>query len=330
MDAPYQILGGVAGRAMHVMKANQVGNIPIAKKYGHTIPNVRLIQHVALPVSKFNTGFFQYAFIGSHPSEPEPGHDTCDIVGYRTFRRPQSLRVSAEPLIHEFARPPKLLLRILGKPEYDGHISIVDLTVDQQRKYWMIERRRGYLDGSFILTSTIFRYHVANGFQYKTAERNFVGLIEPASLLNQLLRPSILIHPGQGPPHLDIAKILFAVSERIAPFVKFEVSGIRLQHGCHRNGKEPLSNHRALGMAQVRGRLECKIQHFVPCLIARILLQLQHQRRNEVERLMNLRKFARKRGHSKVILRGMQVSPGHHISISNDIFVERLMHVPQE
>src|SRR5215471_13970302 len=110
---------------------------------------------MTLAVSKMNAGLLQYSLIGGHPSKPEPRHNACNIIGNRTFRRPQPMRVFAEPLMYKLARSAELFFRIFGKAKSDWHITIADLTVDQQREKRVIERRCRNFDRPLVLSAAI-------------------------------------------------------------------------------------------------------------------------------------------------------------------------------
>src|SRR5262245_450964 len=106
----------------------------------------------------------------------------------------------------------------------------------------MVEGGSRYLDASLILHAAVLRNDRSNGVHDKLAQPGLVVFREISSFPNQLFGPPVLIHPGQGPPYLDIPNILIRegmVPGRIAPpLIQFEVAWKRLQHGSNWNRKE--------------------------------------------------------------------------------------------
>src|SRR5207344_162445 len=103
-------------------------------KHRDAVANPGVIHPMALPISKVNARLCQDAFIRGHPSKSKLRHDTGDVIRYRSLRWPQAIRIPAKALVHELARPAKLLDSIFRKAEFDRHIPIVHPAVDKQRK----------------------------------------------------------------------------------------------------------------------------------------------------------------------------------------------------
>ena len=143
-----------------------------------------------------------------------------------------------------------------------------------------------------------------------------------------------MVEPCEAPPDLNIAYVLIGKGMTpgwiISAFMQFEIPRERLQHRPDRDGKETVENRCAVFFSQVTDRFEGQIERCIVRAAIGILFQLQYKRRNEIERLMNVRKFFDERRHSKVILRSMQVRPRHHIGFAHQIFVKRLVHVPEK
>ena len=59
-------------------------------------------------------------------------------------------------------------------------------------------------------------------------------------------------------------------------------------------------------------------------------LELHEQRRHEVERQLHLRKLAHQRGHPVVVLQPVHAYPRQHVLAGCEVFVVRLVHVPED
>ncbi len=60
-----------------------------------------------------------------------------------------------------------------------------------------------------------------------------------------------------------------------------------------------------------------------------VVLDLRDQRRNEVESLVNVGKLIQQFDHPVVVFEGVQPNPGKTVLTRNQIFVERLMLMPE-
>src|SRR5436190_21286569 len=143
-----------------------------------------------------------------------------------------------------------------------------------------------------------------------------------------------MIEPYETPPNLDIAYILVGksvVPRRVArPFMQFEIPRKWPQHRADRNGKESFDDGCLVFSSQVADRFEGEIERGIARAVLGVVLQLQKKRWNEIERLMNFRKLFGQRRHSEVVLRSVQVSPRHNVALAYQVFVKRLVHVPEK
>src|SRR5262249_51982604 len=123
---------------------------------------------------------------------------------------------------------------------------------------------------------------------------------------------------------------LIMAGSMAAVFVQFEVAGKRLHHGTHRYREKLIENDGAIPLIEVCSWLERELEQWVSSFFAAILFKLQNKRRDQIERLVNFGKFSRQCSHSKIVLGRVQIRPRHDVRVANDIFIERLMHVPEE
>ena len=77
-------------------------------------------------------------------------------------------------------------------------------------------------------------------------------------------------------------------------------------------------------------RLRHQIKKWIVRVARDVILNLGHQRRNKVEVLMDLGKLVQQLHHSVVVLEGVQPDPGKAILAGDHVFVERLVHVPEQ
>ena len=61
-----------------------------------------------------------------------------------------------------------------------------------------------------------------------------------------------------------------------------------------------------------------------------VILNLADQRRNQVESLVDVGKFVEQLDHAVIIFEGMQANPGQTVFARDQVFVERLMLVPED
>ncbi len=81
-----------------------------------------------------------------------------------------------------------------------------------------------------------------------------------------------------------------------------QVGGIRL--------KKILQGKLALGKRQLLSRLGGHAQKRILCRSGNVVLDLHHQRRHNIEVLMNIRKFVQQFDHAVIIFESVQSDPG--------------------
>ena len=151
--------------------------------------------------------------------------------------------------------------------------------------------------------------------------------------LNQFLiaRQQIFIEPNQKMINLQIAKVLrretflarlHSVQFQIARIARNQAVVIRLE--------EILQNEVLLRLAQLFGGRERAIEKRIGRFSRSIFVDLRDHRRHQVERFVNRRKFGENLNHSGVVFERVEPRPRQFVLSGPQIFVERLMHVPQK
>ena len=82
--------------------------------------------------------------------------------------------------------------------------------------------------------------------------------------------------------------------------------------------------------AEVGRRLEAQLQETVVGAVLGERLELDEQRRHEIERDADVRKLPEERHHAVVVLEGMEPHPRQDVLVGDEVFVERLVHVPED
>ena len=85
-----------------------------------------------------------------------------------------------------------------------------------------------------------------------------------------------------------------------------------------------------VGVGQLRRRFEAEIEIRIARPVGRELLELDEQRRHQVERDPHVRKFAKERHHAVVVLQRVQSHPRQDVLAGHEVLVIRLVHVPQQ
>ena len=110
----------------------------------------------------------------------------------------------------------------------------------------------------------------------------------------------------------------FAVT-RIAPD---QVLGIRL--------KQILQRKATLSLRQVLRRLRGNHQERVLRRARNVIFNLHHQRRNEIEVLMNVGEFIQQLHHAVIVFERVQAHPRQAIFACDQIFIKRLVLMPKK
>jgi hypothetical protein len=94
--------------------------------------------------------------------------------------------------------------------------------------------------------------------------------------------------------------------------------------------KQILQREPPLLFRQFPGGLAGHLQKRILGLARNIILNLRNQRRHQIERLMHLRELVQQLHHPVVVFQSMQARPGQTILPRHQVFVERLVLMPQD
>ena len=166
---------------------------------------------------------------------------------------------------------------------------------------------------------------------------------EVLALLNQGgdlgLVQKVLVEPGELRQHLQVGIVagdevrlrpLRAIAGRAIAFPQLAIARIAPNH-VHRVRLEQILQREApLGRRQLRRRLGHQVKKRIVRVARDVILDLCHQRRNQVEVLVDVGKLVQQFHHPVVVLEGVQPDPGKAILAGDHVFVERLVHVPEQ
>ena len=93
--------------------------------------------------------------------------------------------------------------------------------------------------------------------------------------------------------------------------------------------EEPLHDVDAIVRGPIADRLERELEVAVQGAVD-VVLDLLEQRRHQIESLMDARVLAQDGHHVEVVLDPVQPYPRHEVPAGQPIFIERLVHVPNE
>ena len=93
--------------------------------------------------------------------------------------------------------------------------------------------------------------------------------------------------------------------------------------------KKILQREAAFVVREIFGRPGRNFEKWIMRRSVDVVLNLRDQRWDKVESLVNIGKLVQQFHHAVVVFQGMQANPGKAVFTRNQIFVERLMLVPQ-
>ncbi len=156
---------------------------------------------------------------------------------------------------------------------------------------------------------------------------------------NVLLFLKVLVEPPDLRQHLQVGEILrqkilvrfLRHASRAAKLLEqLAIARISPDHINGMSLKQILQRKPAFLLRQFLCRPARHQQERVLRLSRNVILNLQDQRWHEVECLMHLGKFIQQLHHPVVVLQGMQPRPGQPVLPGHQVFIERLMLMPQD
>ena len=241
-------------------------------------------------------------------------------VRHRPFGGPEPRGRPAEQALVARTRARELLGGVLGMPERPArHRRLrmraqVDVRVAQQRQDRVVERRGRQLHLAALLRRAVGRNHAPEDLELDRPEDELVVFAEVASLGDQRPHARVvvevgLVDPGQLVPDLQVAQVV--VRERLHAMVEgrasspavlpslsaqpqqFGVPRVRLDHPRARRVEEVGHHGRAVRLGQARRRLQAQLQVAIAGPLLGERLELDEQRRHQVEGHPDPRELAR-------------------------------------
>ena len=163
-----------------------------------------------------------------------------------------------------------------------------------------------------------------------------------AALLNQGSDFGVLkkkfVKPCNLRKHLQVGKVLCleiflgwfgtaAAATKTLP--QFTVTRIAANHVNRVSLEKILQGEAALLGSKIFRWLGRYLQKGILRGSRNVVLDLGDQRRNEIESLVDVGKFVEQLDHAEIIFEGMQANPGQTIFARDQVFVKRLMLVPE-
>ena len=154
-----------------------------------------------------------------------------------------------------------------------------------------------------------------------------------------LLFQKEFVEPGNLRQHLQIGKILrlkiplrpFRMIAMLAkPLPQFAIPRIAPNHILRIRLKQILQRKAPLLQRQIFRRLGRHSQKRILRRPVNIILNLHHQRRHQVEVLMNIGKFVQQLHHPVVVLERVQPRPRQTIFARDQILIKRLVLMPKK
>ena len=211
----------------------------------------------------------------------------------------------------------------------------------------MVERGRGQLDLSARRRVPILGDHLVQQLELDAAQHGLVLFREAAALGDERANASVVVQiqrvdPGQLLPHLQVAQIVRAEARgrrapvgwrrlrAAAPREKLPVAGVDVDHVLALGVEEVLQDEIDVVVIERRGRLETQLEIPVTGAVLGKRLELHEQRRDEVERHLDVGTLAQDGHHAVIVLEGVQPDPRQDVLVGREVLVIRLVHMPQD
>ena len=361
-EAVDEVRGRLVGRRILVLEANRVGERRVAEHEMDrravalkTVGRVELLGlgHLSLrvPADRTLKRPGEDPLIAEHPLQPVIGGQPHHVLGNGGLRRPEAARPAPEVAPMRLQAQAQLLSRVVRVREYRvRHLQVRpcdarDAKILDQGQDGVVVRAGDQLGLPSLLQLPIFGKYRAEQFELHPQDGLHVRLRKQPAFQNQLGNLRIALDrlgadPRQVEPHEQITQL--GVGEqrgqaagrgwaRLLPLAhQFQVAWI-LAHAPNlaRLG-HPARDEGPLVGAEPRHRTAGQVHVDVCNAAVDIVLDLLHQRRHQVERLLEVGVRVEQRRHLVIVLGGAQPNPGQQKTVAQVVFVIRLVHVPDE
>ena len=207
----------------------------------------------------------------------------------------------------------------------------------------MIEGRGGNFDSSGERCFAIRGNHTAQNFQLLARHEGLVGRAEIPPLGDQpadfgVAGEKFLIEPGDLGKHLQVAIILRGKSPaglghigvRLACVVKLAEARVPADHALRIGVEKVFQNQRLIRFRQVLGGFDGGFQKRVHRSAGGVFRHLHQHGRNQIESLPHRGKLLQQAHHAVIVFQRVQAGPWQLVAAGNQIFVKRLVHVPEK
>src|SRR5947209_754360 len=294
-------------------------------------------------------GAAQHAFISGQPAQPGLMRESKDLIGDAAFRRPHALRPHAEDLLMQRNGPRDLLLRVLRMTEAlpgqrqssMGGRTCIGIT--QQREDRVIERRGGDFDCAALRRRGVSRQHFREQLALFADNELLILKRVTAALVDESAYVRIIekkfIHPGNLREHLQVTYVTVfekeggladVGGEALQVFPQLTVTRIARDHVLQVGLEEILDGKLPFVKIELGGGPGGNLQKRVMRFALNVFLNLDHQRRNKVEGLVNAGKFIQQLHHAEIVFECMEPYPGQPVLSGDQVLIVRLVHVPQK
>ena len=128
----------------------------------------------------------------------------------------------------------------------------------------------------------------------------------------------------------DDARLGRRRQRRAAPREKLRIARRDIDHPGALRVKEVADDEGGVGVGEVGGRLQAEIEEAIARPVLGERLELNEERRHQIERDPDIRELADHRRHPVIVLEAVQPHPRQDVLVRDQIFVERLVHVPED
>src|SRR2546422_11553707 len=147
------------------------------------------------------------------------------------------------------------------------------------------------------------------------------------------------VKPGDLREHLQVGEVLRlkiflgpfgSITAATKTLPELAVTRIADNHGKRIGLEKILQSEAALFRSKIFRWLGRYLQKRIVRGSRNVVLDLGDQRRNQVESLMYVGKFVQQLDHAVIIFEGMQANPGQTVFARDQVFVKRLMLMPED
>ena len=362
----FNVLNEMIGRVLRchsgIYKADQIRDGMVAENQVHlrlivlvAMDGIELFRQLPVQPSATITSKIQsqtppqHAFIRGHPLDTQILGNAKNFFGDAAFRRPHTLGPDTKDLLVKIEAALELFPRILRmtktvlRKRQSGTGNGPHVRIADQGQNGVVERRSGDFNSTMFCRVRMCRKHLGQQLAFALDRETLVFQRVVAAFLDQLRNLRIVekefVEPCNLREHLQIGKVLglkifLGPLRRItcAPesFPQFLIARVTAYQMDWVGLEQILQCEMTLVECEVVGRLGRHLQERVLGCPSYIILNLQDKRRNQIEILVDVGELVQQLDHSVIIFERVQPDPGKAIFACNQVFIKRLVLVPQD